>query len=88
MDLVNCTSLRSLPKLPLSIVYVLGDGCTSLETVPDLLKPNSLCEAELRLSNCSKLVDNQGLIDMFFAVIRKHLQVCLSVCLSLSLCVL
>ena len=28
MDLENCTSLRSCPKLPLSIVYVWGDGCT------------------------------------------------------------
>ena len=73
MFLHNCTSLRSLPKLPLSIVDVGGEGCTSLEMVPDLLKPNSLCEAELHLSNCSKLVDNQGLIDMFFVVIRKHL---------------
>ena len=86
MFLHNCTSLRSLPKLPLSIVDVGGEGCTSLEMVPDLLKPNSLCEAELHLSNCNKLVDNQGLIDMFFMVIRKHLQVSLSLSLSLSLC--
>ena len=37
----NCTSLRSLPKLPLNIGYINGYGCTSLETVPDLLEPNS-----------------------------------------------
>ncbi|XP_030934615.1 TMV resistance protein N-like [Quercus lobata] len=37
----NCTSLRSLPKLPLNIGYINGYGCTSLETVSDLLEPNS-----------------------------------------------
>ena len=85
MKLDNCRSLRSLPKLPLSIVEIWGYGCTSLETVPDLLKPNSLCETVLYLSNCSKLADNQGVIDMFFVVIRKLLQVSLSHTLSLSL---
>ena len=85
MGLSNCMSLRSLPKLPLSIVTIWGDGCTSLETVPDLLKPNSLCEVELFLSNCSKLADNHSLIDMFFAVIRKQLQVSLSLCVINSL---
>ena len=84
---VNCTSLRSLPKFPSNIVSIRGYGCTSLETVPDLLKPNSLCEAELVLSNCSRLANKQGVIDMFFAVIRKQLQVSLSLSLSLSLSV-
>ena len=88
MDLENCKSLQSLPKLPLSIITIVGYGCTSLETIPDLLKPNSICEAELYFSNCSKLTDNQGVLDMFFSVIRKHLQVSLSLSLSLSLCVL
>ena len=87
MNLEDCKSLRSLPKLPLSIVAIFGYGCTSLETIPDLLKPNSICEAELYFSNCSKLTDNQSVIDMFFTVIRKHLQVCLSLSLSLSLSV-
>ena len=85
MDLENCRSLQSLPKLPSSIVALCGYGCTSLETIPDLLKPNSICEAELYFSNCSKLTDNQGVINMFFTVIRKHLQVSLSLSLSLSL---
>nr|XP_023918607.1 TMV resistance protein N-like [Quercus suber] len=31
MDLKNCTSLQSLPKLPVDIVVIWGDGCTSLE---------------------------------------------------------
>nr|POE88567.1 hypothetical protein CFP56_51862 [Quercus suber] len=74
MDLKNCTSLRSLPKLPISIVEIWGDGCTSLEKIPDLQKPNSLCNAVLWLTNCTKLADNQNVIDMFFVVIRTNLQ--------------
>ena len=90
MLLTNCTSLRSLLKLPLNIVSIRGYGCTSLETVSDLLKPNYLCELELVLSNCNRLANNQSVIDMFFAVIRKHIQVSLSLslCLSLSLSLL
>ena len=84
MDLENCKSLRSLPKLPLSIISIVGYGCTSLEMIPNILKPNSICEAELYFSNCSTLIDNQGIIDMFFTVIRKHLQLSLSLSLSLS----
>ncbi|XP_075654034.1 disease resistance protein Roq1-like isoform X2 [Castanea sativa] len=71
---LNCKSLRSLPKFPSNIVNIGGDDCTSLETIPDLLKPNYLCEAELILTNCRRLANNQGVIDTFFAVIRKHLQ--------------
>ncbi|KAL4625120.1 hypothetical protein ACB092_05G001200 [Castanea dentata] len=78
MYLNNCTSLRSLPNLPVDIVHIFGDGCTSLEMVPDLRKPNSFCKGELYLSNCSKLADNQDFIDIFLAVIRKHHQVSLS----------
>uniref|UniRef100_A0A7N2LLC4 ADP-ribosyl cyclase/cyclic ADP-ribose hydrolase n=2 Tax=Quercus lobata TaxID=97700 RepID=A0A7N2LLC4_QUELO len=72
MELDNCTKLRSLPKLPLNIDYIRGFGCTSLETVPDLLKPNSSCEPRLYLSGCSKLAHNR--IDIFLARIKKHLQ--------------
>uniref|UniRef100_A0A7N2MH25 ADP-ribosyl cyclase/cyclic ADP-ribose hydrolase n=1 Tax=Quercus lobata TaxID=97700 RepID=A0A7N2MH25_QUELO len=74
LNVKNCTSLRSFPNLPLSIAYIWGNGCSSLETVPNLLKPNSSCEPELELSNCSKLADNQGFIDLFFAVIKKSPQ--------------
>ncbi|KAM4075778.1 hypothetical protein ACJW30_12G014100 [Castanea mollissima] len=74
LNLDNCTSLQSLPKLPLNIDYIRGFNCTSLETVPDLLKPNSSIEPTLNISDCSKLCDNQGFIDMFFAVIKKLLQ--------------
>ena len=68
----NCTSLRSWPKLPLNIIYIVGKDCTSLETLQDLLQPNSLLTC-LCLSNCSKLVDNQGFVDMFFAMIINSL---------------
>ena len=50
----NCTSLQSFPKLPLNMGYIIGYGCSSLETVPDLLRPNSSFEPRLFLSNCSK----------------------------------
>uniref|UniRef100_A0A7N2RB69 ADP-ribosyl cyclase/cyclic ADP-ribose hydrolase n=1 Tax=Quercus lobata TaxID=97700 RepID=A0A7N2RB69_QUELO len=70
----NCTSLQSFPTLPLNIGYVEGFGCSSLETVPVLLRPNSSFEPRLFLSNCSKLTGNQGFIDLFFAVIKKSPQ--------------
>ena len=85
LNVTNCTSLRSFPKLPLSIAYISGNNCSSLEMVPNLLKPNSSCEPELELLNCSKLVDNQDFIDLFFTVIKKSPQVSLSLSLSLSL---
>uniref|UniRef100_A0A7N2RB02 ADP-ribosyl cyclase/cyclic ADP-ribose hydrolase n=1 Tax=Quercus lobata TaxID=97700 RepID=A0A7N2RB02_QUELO len=70
----NCTSLQSFPTLPLNIGYVEGYGCSSLETVPDLLRPNSSFEPILFLTNCNKLTGNQGFIDLFFAVIKKSPQ--------------
>ena len=81
----NCTSLQSFPKLPLNLGYIDGFGWSSLEMVPDLLRPNSLFEPKLFLSNCSKLMGNQGFIDLFIAVIKKSPQVSLSLSLSLSL---
>ncbi|XP_075650739.1 TMV resistance protein N-like [Castanea sativa] len=70
----NCTSLQSFPKLPLNIGYIVGYGCSLLETVPDLLRPNSSFEPNLFLSNCSKLTGNQQFIDLFFSVIKKSTQ--------------
>ena len=73
----NCTSLLSLPKLPLNIRYINGMGCTSLETLPDLFPPNSPFVGHLQLTNCSKLVENQGFIDNglpFFAAIKSSLR--------------
>ncbi|XP_075649613.1 TMV resistance protein N-like [Castanea sativa] len=79
----NCKNLRLLPK-PLNIcsAWSWNPCCTSLELVPDLSKLNSLYGLVLCLTNCNKLDDKQGFIDMFFAVIRKHLQVSLSLSLS------
>ncbi|KAK4594849.1 hypothetical protein RGQ29_018540 [Quercus rubra] len=74
LEVSNCTSLRSWPKLPLNIVYISGVGCTSLETLPDLLQPNSLFGEGLFLTNCSKLAENQGFVDMFFAMIINSLR--------------
>ena len=78
----NCTSLQSFPKLPLNIGCIEGFGCSSLEMLPDQLKPNSSFEPILGLLDCSKLSDNQGFIDLFFAMIKKSAQLSL----SLSLC--
>ena len=85
----NCMSLQSFPKLPLNLGYIEGFGCSSLETVPDLLRPSSSFEPKLFLSNCTKLTSNQGFIDLFFAVIKNSLQVSLSlslIVLSIMLC--
>uniref|UniRef100_A0A2N9GRV5 C-JID domain-containing protein n=1 Tax=Fagus sylvatica TaxID=28930 RepID=A0A2N9GRV5_FAGSY len=74
MYVTNCTSLLSLPKLPSSIEGIEADNCSSLEMLPDLLKPNnSLGPSWLTLQNCFKLADNQGFIDIFVARIIKHL---------------
>ena len=89
MDLDNCTSLRSLPNLPINIDYVRGFGCTSLEIVPNLLKPNSSCEPRIYFTDCPKLAENQTCIDIFLARIKKHHQVSLSPLsfyLSVSIC--
>jgi Leucine-rich repeat (LRR) protein len=75
----NCTSLRSLSKLPSNIEVIEANNCISLEMLPDLLKPNgSLGPPWLFLQNCFKLADNQCFTDVYFAAIKKRLQVSLS----------
>ncbi|KAK4594871.1 hypothetical protein RGQ29_018557 [Quercus rubra] len=77
LEVNNCSSLLSLPKLPLNIYYIEGMGCTSLETLPDLLPPNCPFGRQLYLTNCSKLAENQGFIDnelLFFAAIISSLR--------------
>ncbi|XP_030963199.1 disease resistance protein RPS4B-like [Quercus lobata] len=77
LEVNYCTSLLSLPKLPLNISFIFGKGCTSLETLPDLLPPNSPFERYVYLTNCSKLAENQGFIDnglLFFAAIISSLR--------------
>ena len=84
MRLYNCMNLQSFPKLPLNIRSIGARGCISLEMLPDLLQLNDSIKPSLFLENCLKLTDNQGFIDMFIVVIKKILQVSLSLSLSLS----
>ncbi|KAL4594385.1 hypothetical protein ACB092_12G016200 [Castanea dentata] len=74
MNLSNCTSLRSLPKLPLKIRYVEAEGCISLKMLPDPLKPSDSLEPSLYLQNCFQLADNQSCVDWFISGIKKSLK--------------
>ncbi|KAL4594410.1 hypothetical protein ACB092_12G018600 [Castanea dentata] len=74
MNLSNCTSLRSLPKLPLNIQSVDAEGCISLKMLPDLLKPSDSLEPSLNLKNCFQLADNQSCVDWFISGIKKSLK--------------
>ena len=89
MDIVNCTSLRLLPELPLNIGFVVANGCSKLEALPDPLEPKFGFKPMFDLLNCFKLVENQGYGDMFLTMLRSFHQVSLSnsLSLSLSLCV-
>ena len=79
----NCTSLRSLPQIPLSTLSIWANGCTSLETLPNQLKQESFFEPNVYLLNCFKLADNQGFSDKFLTWLSCYFQV-LSLSLSLS----
>ena len=74
IELQNCTSLRSLPKLPWNIEGVWAEGCISLEMLPDPLKPSNSLEPTLYLPNCFQLVDNQSCIGWFISGIKKYLK--------------
>jgi Leucine-rich repeat (LRR) protein len=78
MSMENCTSLRSLSKLPSNIAEIWAKNCISLEMLTDLLKPNGSFKPNLYLQNCFKLTDNQCLTDVYFAAIKRQLQVSLS----------
>ncbi|XP_030957128.1 disease resistance-like protein DSC1 isoform X1 [Quercus lobata] len=82
MRLNNCTSLRSLPKLPLNIAEVEAEGCISLEMLADPLKQSDSLEPSLYLHNCFKLADNQSCIDWFISGIKKSLKLSSSLPLS------
>ncbi|KAK9987384.1 hypothetical protein SO802_032335 [Lithocarpus litseifolius] len=73
-NVADCMKLISLPELPLSIRSIKAFHYPSLKEVTNLLKPNSLYEPTLLLSDCGSLANNQDIINTFFAVIRKHLQ--------------
>ena len=80
----NCTRLCSLPQLPSTTFWVVADGCTSLETFPNGLKPHHTHCTHLFFLNCFKMA---GRSDMFINVLRMLLtvhQVSLSLSLSLS----
>ena len=81
----NCTRHRSLPQLPSMTDWVAVNGCTSLKTFSNELKPHDHAHNRLFLLNSFK-VDNQGWSDTFFNVLRMLLtfhQVSLSLSLSL-----
>ena len=84
MYIENCTSLRSLPQIPLSIGNIWANGCTSLETLPNQLKQESPFEPNVYLLNCFKLADNQRFSDKLLTLLSCYFQV-LSLSLSLSL---
>ncbi|XP_030934476.1 disease resistance-like protein DSC1 [Quercus lobata] len=83
MYLNNCTSLQSLPKLPLNIERVEAESCISLEMLLDPLKPSNSLEPSLGLQNCFQLADNQSCIDWFISGIRKYLKLTPSLPLSI-----
>ncbi|KAK9995001.1 hypothetical protein SO802_024704 [Lithocarpus litseifolius] len=75
--LSNCTGLRSLPQLPSMIYHITADGCTSLETFPNGVKPYDLTQTHLFFLNCFKLADNQGQSDMFLRMLLTvHQEIC------------
>ena len=93
LGLSFCTSLRSLPKLPLNLGYIYARSCTSLETLS--IKPDDEVVPSFSLVNCVKLIENQDYGDVVFAMLRQYLingqvflYLSLSVCLSLCMCVL
>ena len=75
LGLSGCTSLQSLPELPLNITYIVAKGCTSLEALP--LRGKDSFTPRLYLFNCVKLVDNQGSDYMLLTMLRRYFQVSL-----------
>ena len=78
--LCGCMDLQLLPELPLNIMYINVDGCMSLETLP--IRPEDDFRPCLSLRNCIKLINSQGYNDMFLTMLRRYIQVTLSLSLS------
>ena len=79
-----CTSLPSLPKLPLKIEVIGARCCTSLETLS--MRPKDEFVPGLNLINCVKLIANQENSDVLSGMLRCYIinyQVSLSLSLSL-----
>nr|XP_023880431.1 TMV resistance protein N-like [Quercus suber] len=68
--LSGCTSLQSLPKLPLNIKEIDATECTSLETLS--LRPEDDFYPYFCLLNCEKLIENQGYSDMLLTMPRRY----------------
>ena len=75
-----CMSLQSFTKLPLNLGYIVGHGCSSLEMVPDLLRPNSLFEPKLTL----KLLQTDWQSRIHWLVFCNYKKVSSTLSLSLS----
>ena len=81
----SCTRLRSLPQLPSTTDWVAANGCTSLKTLSNELKPHDHAHKRLFFLNSFK-ANNQGWSDTFFNVLRMLLTIHqLSLSLSLSI---
>ena len=87
LELNFCTSLRSLPKLPLNIEGISVTCCTSLEKIS--IRPEDKFVPGLVLTNCVKLIENQDSSALLSGMLRRYIidvQVSLSLSLSLSMC--
>ena len=79
----NCTRICSLPQFPPSVANVYAEGCTLLETLPNILTLFGLHQPRLYLFNGFKLTENQGWTDIFVRFLSRYAQVSLSLSLSL-----
>ncbi|CAN6452040.1 unnamed protein product [Victoria cruziana] len=59
LDLSGCLDIRSIPKLPPSLIHLNAGCCEALETISDVSNLNLL--RGLNLNKCSNLVDVPGL---------------------------
>ena len=85
LELNLCTSLRSLPKLPLNIEGISVTYCTSLEKIS--IRPEDKFVPGLILTNCVKLIENQDYSALLSGMLRRYIiDVQVSLSLSLSLC--
>nr|XP_023923960.1 TMV resistance protein N-like [Quercus suber] len=70
-NVLGCTHLRMLPKLPLNIEYIDATNCTSLETLS--LRPEYDFRPKFRFLNCGKLIENQGYGDVVSTMLRRYI---------------
>ncbi|XP_020539061.2 disease resistance protein RUN1 [Jatropha curcas] len=74
LELSNCKRLQLLPDLPSTIITLRVNNCTSLESLPNLHeKHNNPLAILMEFSNCSKLNDYQGNINVAFTWLKSHL---------------